>query len=144
MTKQERLERDIRKLAEMKAREDELRSEIYTMLARHGVTLNVSGETSQPVCAALSNGKLRSLGYEIVEDSEEVREVRIPDEPDEVLLQYDALQESTGRSLVEYGGKRVRLYSYDIADGGAAHLYVYRDRIVAGDVENEGEMQPIQ
>ena len=87
---------------------------------------------------------LRSLGYEIVEDSEEVREVRIPDEPDEVLLQYDALQESTGRSLVEYGGKRVRLYSYDIADGGAAHLYVYRDRIVAGDVENEGEMQPIQ
>ena len=87
---------------------------------------------------------LRSLGYEIVEDSEEVREVRIPDEPDEVLLQYDALQEGTGRSLVEYGGKRVRLYSYDIADGGAAHLYVYRDRIVAGDVENEGEMQPIQ
>ena len=28
---------------------------------------------------------LRSLGHEIVADSEEVQEVRIPDEPDEVL-----------------------------------------------------------
>ncbi|MBQ3264736.1 MAG: LicD family protein [Ruminococcus sp.] len=44
----------------------QLRSEVYTMLARHGVTLNVTGETTQPVYAALSNGKLRSLGYENV------------------------------------------------------------------------------
>ena len=87
---------------------------------------------------------LRSLGHEIVEDSEEVREVRIPDEPDEVLLQYDALQESAGRSLMAYSGKRVRLYSYEVTDGGVAHLYVYRDRIVAGDIENEGEMVAIK
>ncbi len=86
---------------------------------------------------------LRSLGIEITEDSEEVREVRIPDEPDEVLLQYNALQETAGRSLTPYSGKRVRLYSYQTADGGEAHLYVYRDRIVAGDVEHEGDMQPI-
>ena len=43
-----------------------LRSKIYTMLARHGVTLNVVGETAEPVYAAISNGKLRSLGYENV------------------------------------------------------------------------------
>ncbi|WP_407385257.1 phosphorylcholine transferase LicD [Ruminococcus sp.] len=46
--------------------EYQLRSLIYTMLARHGVTLNVMGETAEPVYAALSNGKLRSLGYENV------------------------------------------------------------------------------
>ena len=46
--------------------EYQLKSEIYTMLARHGVRLNVTGETAQPVYAALSNGKLRSLGYENV------------------------------------------------------------------------------
>ena len=46
--------------------EYQLRSEIYMMLARHGVTLNVTGETAEPVYAALSNGKLRSLGYENV------------------------------------------------------------------------------
>lgn len=44
--------------------EYQLMSEIYTMLARHGVRMEVSGEPSQPVYAALSNGKLRSLGYE--------------------------------------------------------------------------------
>lgn len=86
---------------------------------------------------------LRSLGLEITADSEEVREVRIPDEPDEVLLQYDALQETVGQSLTAYSGKRVRLYSYQTVDGSVAHLYVYRDRIVAGDVELKGELQPI-
>ncbi len=87
---------------------------------------------------------LRSLGLEIAEDSEEVREVRIPDEPDEVLLQYNTLQEQAGRSLEAYYGKRVRLYSYEVENGGVAHLYVYRNRIVAGDIEHDGEMQPIQ
>ena len=46
--------------------EYELRSEIYAMLARHGVKLNVTGESSTPVYAAISNGKLKSLGYENV------------------------------------------------------------------------------
>lgn len=46
--------------------EYQLKSEIYTMLARHGVTLHIKGEASQPVYAAISNGKLRSLGYENV------------------------------------------------------------------------------
>ena len=86
---------------------------------------------------------LRTLGVEVAENSEEVREVRIPDEPDEVLLQYNALQETVGRSLEDYSGKRVRLYSYQTADGGEAHLYVYRDRIVAGDVEVAGEVYPV-
>ena len=48
--------------------EYQLRSEIYMMLARHGVKLAVSGDVSEPVYAALSNGKLRSLGYENVCD----------------------------------------------------------------------------
>lgn len=87
---------------------------------------------------------LRSLGYDITEGSEEVREVRIPDEPDDALSQYNALQEQAGRSLEAYCGKRVRLYSYEVTNGGVAHLYVYRDRIVAGDIERDGQMQPIQ
>lgn len=43
-----------------------VRSEIYTMLSRHGVTLQISGDTDAPLYAALSNGKLRSLGYQNV------------------------------------------------------------------------------
>ena len=48
--------------------EYQLMSEIYTMLARHGVRLTVTGEPSDPAYGALSNGKLRSLGYENVCD----------------------------------------------------------------------------
>ncbi len=80
---------------------------------------------------------LNAQGYEVVEDSEEVREVRIPDELDETLVQYNAVQEQTGRSLLPYRGKRVRLYTYQVTDGGepiAASLYVYRDTLIAGDV----------
>ena len=44
----------------------QLRSEIYSMLARHGVQLRITGDTTEPVYAALSDGKLRSLGFENV------------------------------------------------------------------------------
>ncbi len=50
MTKQERLERDIRKLAEMKAREDELRSEGYRYVA--GLDEVGRGPLAGPVYAA--------------------------------------------------------------------------------------------
>lgn len=48
--------------------EYELRSTLYMMLARHGVTLRVSGKAAAPEYAAVSNGKLRSIGYENVCD----------------------------------------------------------------------------
>lgn len=89
---------------------------------------------------------LRAQGLEVVADSEQVREVRIPDEPDEVLLQYEQLQQQVGRSLEPYYGKRVRLYTYDVTNTGGeqitAHVYVYHDRVIAGDVEDAagGEM----
>ncbi|MBQ7037650.1 MAG: DUF4830 domain-containing protein [Clostridia bacterium] len=109
------------------------------VLPKESVAVSATRVTSSEERASY----LRSLGVQITENSEEVREVRIPDEPDEALLQYNSLQESAGRSLTPYSGKRVRLYSYQTADGGRAHLYVYRDRIVAGDVELEGDMQPL-
>ena len=80
---------------------------------------------------------LRACGIEADGNSEEVREVRLPDEPDETVAEYNALQEQSERSLAPYYGKRLRLYTYDAVtnDGAAtAHLYVYRDRVVAGDV----------
>ncbi len=91
---------------------------------------------------------LRSLGYEVVESSEEVQEIRIPDQPDETVARYNALQVEAGRSLEPYYGKRVRLYTYRVANGDSGdaalvHLYVYRDRIVAGDVTENGAMKAL-
>lgn len=82
---------------------------------------------------------LKSLGYE-VGTAENVQEIRLPDEADETLLQYETVQQQASMSLGPYYGKRVRLYTYPIlnADEAAtAHVYVYRDRIVAGDIMSE-------
>ena len=52
----------------------ELKSTVYSMLARCGVKLELSDDNDAPSCAALSEGKLRSLGYEpVCELSDAVR-----------------------------------------------------------------------
>ena len=84
---------------------------------------------------------LRAHGCEVVEASEEVREMQLPDEPDEAITRYC---QQVGASFEPYYGKRVRLYSYDTANDSKAHLYVYRDRVVAGDIEEEGVFKKLQ
>lgn len=82
---------------------------------------------------------LKSLGYEVGE-TEEVQEICLPDEADKTLLQYEIVQQKANMSLEPYYGKRVRLYTYSVlnaAEAATAHVYVYRDRIVAGDVSSE-------
>ncbi len=83
------------------------------------------------------------LGYELDPASECVEEVRVPDDPDATLIAYDALQEKIGLSLLEHSGKRVKRYTYTVnntADSKTTwvHFYVYRDRVVAGDVMTAG------
>ncbi len=84
-------------------------------------------------------GCLNQLGYETVSEPIKVQEIRLPDEADTVLEQYNALLEQAGMDLTSYYGKRVKCYSYRVLnhpDGDAtAHLYVYRDKIVAGHME---------
>ncbi len=86
---------------------------------------------------------VHELGYALDAASECVEEVRVPDDPDATLIAYDALQEKMGLSLLEYSGKRVKRYTYTVSntvDGKTAwvHLYVYRDRVVAGDITTAG------
>ncbi len=83
------------------------------------------------------------LGYEVDASSECVEEIRVPDDPDATLIAYDALQEASGLSLLKYSGKRVKYYTYTVnntADSKTTwlHLYVYHDRVVAGDVTTAG------
>lgn len=80
---------------------------------------------------------LKNLGYEIESEPLEVREIRIPDEPDEALKEYNELQKQMGWDLEPYLGKRVKLYTYRILNdesGAKAHLCVYRDTVIAGHV----------
>ncbi len=90
---------------------------------------------------------LHDLGHETAADSETVREIRLPDEPDDVLIAYEQLQLDSGLGLLKYSGKRVKLYTYTVtnaqSDKAEAHLYCYRDRVVAGDITVNGEPMPL-
>lgn len=84
---------------------------------------------------------LNSLGYEVNPSYTEVREVLIPDEFDEVFTNYNALQKEVGMDLEPYHGKRVKCFSYEVTNypgetNVLAHLYVYKDKIVGGDVSS--------
>ncbi len=86
---------------------------------------------------------LKNLGYEVEEEATQIREIRIPDEPDAALLSYNELQKQAGLDLEPYLGKRVKLYSYRVVGGSgasAAHLYVYRNTVIAGHIDTtDGE-----
>lgn len=81
---------------------------------------------------------LESLGWEILEDSETVTDVTIPEEFDEIYQNYNALQKSGGLNLEKYKGKKVKLYTYTVTNhkGGkaVATVIVYKNRVIAGDV----------
>lgn len=102
-------------------------------------TLAVAAETSEQQLTFL-----RSLGYEAAEAPLEVKEVLIPDEPDETFNTYNELQKQAGYDLSGYHGKRVKCWTYqitDLAEGGdvQAHLYVYDGRLIGGDISSVGE-----
>ena len=82
---------------------------------------------------------LQSLGYQVGEG--EVREVLIPAELDETFAAYNAMLQAAGMDLTPYRGKRVKCWTYPLADypgeGPAqVHLYVYKDQVIGGDVSS--------
>lgn len=86
---------------------------------------------------------LRELGHEVDPASERVEEVRLPDDPDDTLRAYETVQEQAGMGLLPYCGKRVKRYTYRVTNAQVdsavtASLYVYRDRVVAGDITAAG------
>lgn len=101
-----------------------------------------SAQIYQPVSArddVERVGFLRSLGYEVDAASAEVREVLIPDEFDEVFSKYNDVQQTAGMDLEPYRGRRMKCWTYEITNypddsSVLAHLYVYNDKIVGGDV----------
>ena len=95
-----------------------------------------------PVAAASDEariGFLKTLGYEASPSTAEVKEVLIPDEFDEVFQNYNTIQAEAGMDLEPYHGKRVKCWSYRVdnypgEDNVLAHLYVYNDKIIGGDI----------
>ena len=89
---------------------------------------------------------LHSLGYEVLPDRVEVREVLIPAEFDDTFAAYNALQQAAGMDLKPYAGERVKCWTYTVINYPAAdtavqgdvvaHLYTRGERVIGGDISS--------
>ena len=77
----------------------ELRSGIYSMLARHGVKLSVSDSDGGIAHGALSSGKLSSLGWEPVCSFDEALRYTIPAYTESFGIQADYISDSYSGKL---------------------------------------------
>ncbi len=82
---------------------------------------------------------IASLGYTVDDTAAEVMEVVLPADFDDVMSQYNALQQQAGFDLDAYRGKRIKCYTYAVTaptGAAAAHLYVYEGAVIGGDVSS--------
>lgn len=85
---------------------------------------------------------LLECGWETDPTSETVQEIHIPERFTSVYENYNDLQLRQGYDLTEYAGRDCTLYSYtvlnypDDSQTVIADLYVYKNRIIGGDVHS--------
>lgn len=83
---------------------------------------------------------LNELGWEIDPESEEYRDVVIPDELEGVMDEYNRMQRAQGYDLSPYCGQTCRQYSYMVTnypdyDGSViVTIYIVGRQVVAGDI----------
>ncbi len=84
---------------------------------------------------------LEGCGWQLVDEKPAAtEELLIPQEMDDSYDDYLELQRSQGFDLTKYAGKRVKRYSYEIANyptgetGVIANLLLYKNTVVGGEV----------
>ena len=106
-------------------------------------TAQVLGSTGFDLRAGTEEQRLSffsQFGWSVDPDSKAVKEVILPEEPDDVYKSYNELQHSQGFDLMPYYGKRVKCYSYDVLNHPSKDetvrgtILVYRGKVIAGDV----------
>jgi len=106
-------------------------------------TAQVLGSTGFDLRAGTEEQRLSffsRFGWSVDPGSKAVKEVILPDEPDDVYKSYNELQLSQGFDLMPYYGKRVKCYSYDVLNHPSKDetvrgtILVYRGKVIAGDV----------
>ena len=86
---------------------------------------------------------LQQWGWVVSGDPVSVEELQMPDSFGEEYNDYLTLQTGQGFDLGKFAGKRVKRYTYDLLNypGGGkaqAHLLLYKNRVIAGEVLGEG------
>ncbi|MBR4578297.1 MAG: DUF4830 domain-containing protein [Oscillospiraceae bacterium] len=120
---------------------------LVLLLPIQGRTKADRGKTNEERLAFLN-----SLGWEAEEVPCKEQMIQLPRVFPEVLLKYNELQEAQGFDLTKYAGKTVTMYCYRLtqpegADETFATLYVYKNRIIGGDIHStalDGEMRGLR
>ena len=104
-----------------------------------------AAETAAPAGTVRSNEQrvtyLNALGWEVEPEPLEEQTVVIPRAFDGVYETYAQLQEAQGFDLAKYAGMEATRYTYRVlnhpsGDEVVADILVYRDRVIAGDVQS--------
>ena len=85
---------------------------------------------------------ISSLGWEVLEEPDEIKEVVIPYEFNDVYLNYNEIQKSQGFDLTDYAGERVKMWTYTLTnypgyedkDCIKINILVYEGCVIGGDV----------
>ncbi len=90
---------------------------------------------------------IASKGFKTAGEPFSVEEVLLPEEPDEILSEYNEIQKNSGFDLSPYFGKTVKKYVYPLEEETETFvtLYVFEEKIIAADVAShtEGWQRPI-
>ena len=85
---------------------------------------------------------IRSLGWDVVDGSCEVRQVTIPSNFDRIYAEYNEIQKKQGLDLSKYKRKTVMKYTYEVENFEkwqgkvCITLLIYNDCIIGGDISS--------
>lgn len=85
---------------------------------------------------------LEAWGWQVSPEAVTVEELALPDSFGEEYEGYLTLQAAQGFDLTKYAGKRIKRYTYEVQNhpsgaGVTAHLLIYRNRVVGGELLGE-------
>ena len=87
---------------------------------------------------------LQSLGWSVAEEPLETLQLILPETLPENYIAYNQIQLAQGMDLRKYCGKPLTRYTYSVQnypnrpDGVQLNLYLFQDRVIAGDIISSG------
>ena len=85
---------------------------------------------------------LQKLGWQVEVEAIDQQNITIPKQFNEIYEEYNSLQKKQGFDLKDYAGMDATRYTYQILnypnceDNVVADIIVYKDKIIAGDVQS--------
>jgi hypothetical protein len=77
---------------------------------------------------------IHTLGINLQSDNFTQKEVTIPETFNKVYNNYNDLQQKAGFNLLDYRGKSVLIYTYNIDSQTVVNLITHKGKLIGGDI----------